>query len=348
MAEGVVSRRCARLAITLGDPAGIGPEVAAGAFAMLRDESASGATTANVVFVGETTRLMDALEHLRLHDSLVPWQPGDELPAWPRAGIWTPSPDVPVPPLGAATADGGRHAGAAFNRAIDLAEQGVVDGIVTAPLNKGGLRLAGYDQTDHTTTLAARTGRDTMMCLVGGGLRVTLATVHCALRDVFELLTVDRLARVIELTTRELPRLFGIASPRVAVAGLNPHAGESGLFGAEESTIVAPAIERARAATSDLQNATIAGPFPPDTVFAQARAGAHDAVVALYHDQGLIPVKVLDFDGGVNITLNLPFVRTSPDHGTAYDLAGRGLARATSMHAAWRLAIDIALRTAPP
>jgi 4-hydroxythreonine-4-phosphate dehydrogenase len=230
-----------------------------------------------------------------------------------------------------------RRAGAAayayVTRAIELALERRIAAIVTAPINKEALALAGAPHHDHTSTLAAMTGSDdVVMMLADGDFRVALVTIHVSLREAITLVDAERVHRVIAVVHRELRRL-GIAAPRIAVAGLNPHAGEGGLFGDEERLAIRPAIERARA---DGIDAT--GPWPGDAVFRRAHQGDFDAVVAQYHDQGLIPLKMVGFDHGVNVTLGLPFVRTSVDHGTAFDIAGTGTASHTSLLAAFELA----------
>ncbi|HVT07510.1 MAG TPA: 4-hydroxythreonine-4-phosphate dehydrogenase PdxA, partial [Polyangia bacterium] len=235
----------------------------------------------------------------------------------------------------------GRAQLAYLTAATDAALAGEVAALVTAPISKEWIARAGFAFPGHTEYLAARAGvREFAMMLAGPVLRVTVATTHVALKDVPRLLTVEGIASTIWLTADGLARRFGIARPRVAVAGLNPHAGEAGRFGDEEDRLVRPAVDQARArlAVAGL-SATVEGPLVPDSVFRQAANGEFDAVVALYHDQGLIPLKLLHFDDGVNITLGLPFVRTSPDHGTAYDIAGQGKARAQSFLAALDLAI---------
>jgi 4-hydroxythreonine-4-phosphate dehydrogenase len=227
--------------------------------------------------------------------------------------------------------------------AVDAALEGEVSALVTAPISKEWIAGAGFAFPGHTEYLAARAGvSEFAMMLAGPQLRVTVATTHVPLKDVPRLLTVDGIASTIWLTAEGLLRRFGISAPRVAVAGLNPHASEAGRFGDEEERLVRPAVEKARArlAAAGLC-ATVDGPLVPDSVFRQAAGGAYDAVVALYHDQGLIPLKLLHFDDGVNVTLGLPFVRTSPDHGTAYDIAGTGRARPQSFLAAF----DLAART---
>ena len=238
---------------------------------------------------------------------------------------------------GVLSAEAGRAAYDAVVRAVDAAMKREVDAIATAPVNKEAFRLAGLPWSGHTDLLAHLTGaRDVAMMFHSDVLRVVLATVHIALADVPRALSAASLEATIDLTWHELPR-FGIARPRIAVAALNPHAGEHGLFGCEEETIIAPAIAACRARGID-----VAGPFPADTVFVRARRGDFDVVVACYHDQGLIPVKLVAFGQAVNVTLGLPIVRTSVDHGTAFDIAGRGVADPESMIAAVLLAAKLA------
>jgi len=283
-----------RVAITAGDPAGIGPEIAARAAA---DPS-----------------VLDVCEPI----------------------IYGASNGQSFAP-GQLSADAGRSAYDAIVRAVEDAQRKKMDAIATAPINKEALRLAGLPWNGHTDLLAHLTGaRDVAMMFYSDALRVVLATVHIALADVPRALTKASLEATIDLTSRELPR-FGIAKARIAVAGLNPHAGEHGLFGREEETIMTPAIEACRARGID-----VAGPFPADTVFVRARRGEFDVVVACYHDQGLIPVKLVAFGQAVNVTLGLPIVRTSVDHGTAFDIAGKGVADPQSMIAAVLLAARLA------
>jgi 4-hydroxythreonine-4-phosphate dehydrogenase len=283
-----------RVAITAGDPAGIGPEIAARAAA-----DPSVLNVCEPIIYGASNG-----------QSFAPGQ---------------------------LSADAGRSAYDAIVRAVEDAQQKKMDAIATAPINKEALRLAGLPWNGHTDLLAHLTGtRDVAMMFYSDALRVVLATVHIALADVPRALTKASLEATIDLTARELPR-FGIAKARIAVAGLNPHAGEHGLFGREEETIMMPAIEACRARGID-----VAGPFPADTVFVRARRGEFDVVVACYHDQGLIPVKLVAFGQAVNVTLGLPIVRTSVDHGTAFDIAGKGVADPQSMIAAVLLAARLA------
>jgi 4-hydroxythreonine-4-phosphate dehydrogenase len=283
-----------RVAITSGDPAGIGPEIAARAAA--------------------DARVLAACEPV----------------------VYGP-PDGGVFVAGALSAEAGRAAYDIIVRAVGDAQRGTVQAVATAPVNKEAFRLAGLPWSGHTDLLAHLTGSsDVAMMFYSDALRVVLATVHIALADVPRALTAASLEATIALTARELPR-FGIARPRIAVAGLNPHAGEHGLFGREEDVAIRPAIEACRA-----RGIEVSGPFPADTVFVRARRGDFDVVVACYHDQGLIPVKLVAFGQAVNVTLGLPIVRTSVDHGTAFDIAGKGVADPESMIAAVLLAARLA------
>ncbi len=311
------------LAISLGDPAGIGPEIVVRALAerpdagllVFGDEGVL-ARAAKLAGVAPPRARVHAATRLGA-DEVVPGKPNDV---------------------------SGRAQLAYLTAAVDAAVAGEVRGLCTAPISKEWIARAGFAFPGHTEYLAARAGvSEFAMMLAGPRLRVTVATTHVPLAEVPRLLTVEGIASTIWLTAEGLGRRFGLAAPRVAVAGLNPHAGEAGRFGDEESRLVGPAIEKARAriAAAGLR-ATVEGPLVPDSVFRQAATGAYDAVVALYHDQGLIPLKLLHFDDGVNLTLGLPFVRTSPDHGTAYDIAGTGRARPQSFLAA----LDLALATA--
>jgi 4-hydroxythreonine-4-phosphate dehydrogenase len=250
---------------------------------------------------------------------------GTEVEVTEAVGEWAP---------GGAAPQAGRLAGAAIERAVRLAQAGAVDGIVTAPIDKSALPGAGYDFPGHTEMLAALTGSRVAMMLTSDTLRVVLATTHIALRDVARTLTRDTIADVAGTTRQGLRDWFNLAEPRIALCALNPHAGDHGRFGSEDDDILAPA---ARAAG-------LAGPFPADTVFVRAMRGEFDAVIAPYHDVGMTAIKVAAFGRAVNVTLGLPFPRTSPDHGTALDIAGRGLADPSSMIEATLMCAAIAGR----
>jgi len=332
----------ARLAITMGDPAGIGPEIIVKA--CKRVAGRLGRDLA-VVVIGSRA----ALERAR---ALVGDAPAfaDAAPGALAAPLSLLAADVERAPLrtGEVSAEGGRFAYLAVERAVELALAGKVDAIVTAPLNKEALNLAGYHYSGHTEMLAALTDtRSSVMLLLHGPMRVSHVTTHVALASVPKLLTPERLRRTVDLTHQAL-RDLGIARPRIAIAALNPHAGEGGLFGREDIDITAPVIAQYVAAGFD-----VTGPVPGDTVFVKLRAQQFDAVVAMYHDQGHIPVKLLGFDvdpvtgawrslSGVNVTLGLPVIRTSVDHGTAFDIAGRGIANEDSLIEAMDVAVAMA------
>jgi 4-hydroxythreonine-4-phosphate dehydrogenase len=300
------------LAITLGDPRGVGPEIAAAAV------RASVHPRSRLLLVGPRGTAAD-----------------DAGVAFEETGVWT---------AGGDAAAAGGLAGRAIERACELALAGAVDGIVTAPIDKLALHAAGYGFPGHTEMLAAAAGHSRVAMMMaaertaaGGPLRVVLATVHIALRDVAAALTVDLLVEQARLAHAALRSGWAIAAPRLALCAVNPHASDGGLFGDEEERIIRPALQQ-------LQQLGIraAGPFPADTVFLRALRGEFDAVVAPYHDVGMAAFKTAAFGAGVNITLGLPFVRTSPDHGTALDIAGRGLADPSSMIEALRTAARLA------
>jgi 4-hydroxythreonine-4-phosphate dehydrogenase len=327
----------APLALTLGDPAGVGPEIVGKAWRALR--------TSGPIFlaIGDAGALASAPGAGPVQTVLSPEAAAEAFPdALPVLDLPLKTPVVAGRPDPAA-------AGAIvqwIETAVGLALSGAVAGVVTAPIAKAPLYEAGFAFPGHTEFLGELTAgapqwgaRGPVMMLTAADLRVALVTVHEPLASVAGKLTADRIVATAVVTAEALQRDFGIAAPRLAVAGLNPHAGEGGGIGREELEIVEPAVRALQARGIDAR-----GPYPADTLFhAEARAG-YDAVVCLYHDQALIPVKMLDFWGGVNVTLGLPIVRTSPDHGTAFDIAGRGLARADSLVAALRLADEIARR----
>ena len=308
-----------RLALTLGDPAGIGPEVVLRALADRERPAAS------MVLYGPLSSLQDRARRFGLK---LPEELGAEVVDIALGG--------PVA-LGRTSAAGGRAAALAVLRAADDAKAGRVDAIVTAPLNKESLHAAGYPWPGHTEMLAEAAGTaDVAMMFVGGALRVALLTIHRALRSVADAVTPAEVRRVVRLVHRELPR-FGAAGRRIAVCGLNPHAGEGGLFGTEEQDVIRPALESLRGEGID-----VSGPYPADSLFVRAARGEFEAVVAGYHDQGLIPVKLLAFGHAVNVTIGLPFVRTSVDHGTGFDIVEKGTADGKSMVEAMKLAVTLA------
>lgn len=239
---------------------------------------------------------------------------------------------------GLPTVEGGAAMVDCIVTAVEMAKRREIAAMVTCPISKALMHRAGHHYEGHTQLIAERTGtRDFVMMLAGERLRVTLATIHCALKDVPVLLSTEGVLKTITITRDALCRDFGFESPRIAVAGLNPHAGEDGLFGDEEARVIEPAVKAARE-----KGCRVEGPSPPDTIFHRAASGQFDAVIAMYHDQGLIPLKLLHFSDAVNVTLGLPIVRTSVDHGTAYDIAGKGRADPSSLKAAIKMAAMMA------
>ncbi|MDO9711707.1 4-hydroxythreonine-4-phosphate dehydrogenase PdxA [Paracraurococcus lichenis] len=322
----------AHLAITMGDPAGIGPEIIVKACRALAPRLAAGAL--KLLVIGHGTAL---------HQARAAFAPEVEIPAVAAGDDWPPLAFLPAGEERAPIAPGqlspeaGRFAYLAIEQGVRLAQSGRVAALVTAPLNKEALNDAGHHYAGHTEMLAALTGRrGSVMMLAHGNMRVSHVTTHVALEEVPKRVTPERIRLVLDLTHDALRRL-GIARPHIAVAALNPHAGEGGLFGRQDIEVVAPTIAAAVA-----EGMRVTGPVPGDTVFVKLRAGQFDAVVAMYHDQGHIPVKLLGFQvdpatgrwealSGVNITLGLPVIRTSVDHGTAFDIAGKGIASETSL-----------------
>ena len=314
--------------ITMGDAAGIGPEIVVKACAQ--------GLGAPCVVYGDAAQLRRAAAQLgaRLTIKEIA-EVGQASAAAGHIDVIACSPALPADlPLGQVDAAAGRGAYDYVCAAIDDAQAGRIRAIVTAPLNKKSMHAAGIDYPGHTEILADRSAtRDFAMMLANDELRVLLVTIHVALADVIARITPQAELRAMRLADRAC-RQMGIAHPRVAVAGLNPHAGEGGKFGREDVDIIEPAIAAARAEGIDAS-----GPWPGDTIFMRARRGEFDIVVAQYHDQGLIPVKYLGLDHGVNVTVGLPFVRTSVDHGTAFDIAGKGVADQASLVAAFDLAL---------
>jgi 4-hydroxythreonine-4-phosphate dehydrogenase len=304
----------------VGDPAGIGPEVVLRALAdPERPAGASVAVYGPRSVLTERARLFSLPSVESLEASIV------DLPL--RAAC----------PWGVASAEGGRAAGEAVKTAAADALAGRIDALVTAPLNKEALHAAGLPWPGHTEMLADLAGTpDVAMMFVGGALRVALLTIHRSLRSVPDAVTGAEVRRVAHLVAREL-RTLGVASPRIALCALNPHAGEGRLFGDEEERVLRPAIAGLRA-----EGLEVAGPFPADSLFVRASRGEWDAVLAGYHDQGLIPVKLLSFGHAVNVTLGLPFVRTSVDHGTGFDIVEKGVAEGKSLVEAMRVGVEMA------
>lgn len=334
------------LAITQGDSAGVGPEIVAKAFRDAPD------ALRGCFVVGDVATLRRAGQAIvRPGVPMVPvaliGSPADALGVPPRCIPVLQLPGIAGPqPWGEVSADAGRAAADCVIWAARAALHGEVAGLVTAPLHKEALSAAGVEFPGHTELLQAEAAAHqgvglaqmpVRMMLASDELRTVLVSIHMSLRDAIAAVTTDNILETLQITHAALARSLGRA-PRIAVAGLNPHAGEGGLFGSEEIEVIAPALKAARA-----QGLDVYGPFAPDTVFMRSRhvpghVGEFDVVIAMYHDQGLIPVKYLGVDKGVNVTLGLPLVRTSPDHGTAFDIAGRGVADAASLVEAVRMA----------
>ena len=338
------------IAITQGDPSGIGPEIIAKAFRDAPDDLRGCFVVGDVATLRRAAQCIERPGMPTLPVAVID-TPAQALQAPPRCVPVLPLPGLPgLQPWGQIGAEAGRAAADCVVWAARAALHGEVAALVTAPLHKEALSAAGVDYPGHTELLQAEAARHqgvplaampVRMMLASDELRTVLVSIHMSLRDAIEAVTPANLAQTLQITHAALLRTLG-RPPRIGVAGLNPHAGEGGLFGREEMDTIAPAIAAARAQGMDVH-----GPFAPDTVFMRARhapghPGEFDVVVAMYHDQGLIPVKYLGVDKGVNVTLGLPLVRTSPDHGTAFDIAGQGIADASSLLEAVRMARQLA------
>jgi len=322
------------VAITMGDPAGIGPEIIAQLFRRRPEWSTRCAVIGDLAIMRKASAVTGGMQPVAVLEdwSDVRHAPRGSLPVlpWVQAGS------------GVAWGQVSAAAGLAAARAIELGAEAALDGhaaaLVTAPIHKEALHAAGFAHPGHTEYLqalaASHLGQSVSqlpvrMMLSNPELRTVLVSIHVSLREAIASVTESNVLETLRITHRHFCQVLGWPQCRIAVAGLNPHAGEGGLFGTEETLFIAPAVAAARA-----QGIEATGPWPPDTVFMQARQGAYDVVVAMYHDQGLIPVKYMGLAHGVNTTLGLPFVRTSPDHGTAFDLAGRGVADPSSLESA--------------
>lgn len=323
------------IAITMGDPCGIGPEVIVKGILdktlyrlcrpfVIGDPRTMSEAAARFA-PGLSTRPIKTVTEARFQERILPVL---EIPQGP----------LPSLEYGKPHPEAARAAYRAIKQAAEMALRGEIDGITTAPINKEGMKAIGFPFPGHTEFLAdlAKTDRFAMM-MVGGGLRITLTTIHLPLREAITQLREGMILDAIRLTDAAMKHDFGIPSPKIAVAALNPHAGEQGLFGDEEKQHALPAVAAARREKIDAL-----GPFPADTLFYQLKRGRFDAAVALFHDQALIPIKLLAFGSAINVTLGLPFIRTSVDHGTAYDIAGKGIADPGSLREALKLAAETA------
>ncbi|HHT9129756.1 MAG TPA: 4-hydroxythreonine-4-phosphate dehydrogenase PdxA [Candidatus Brocadiaceae bacterium] len=322
------------IGITAGDPCGIGPEIILKAL-----ETQSIRNLANYLIIGNkgvfdrTARSLkipltyQTISHLTKIDDVK-----HPISLLPVSGF-----NSNITKQKRATAEGGEISVQCVIKGINLAMSGYIDALVTAPICKEAIHLAGYGYPGHTEMLHIFSGaKRVVMLMVGGKLRVAFVTTHIALKDVPQSITVEDVLGTIAITDSGLRQYFDLKMPRVAVCGLNPHAGEEGLFGDEERRVIIPAIEKAKKKGIQCE-----GPVSADTVFYKSLKGVYDAVIAIYHDQGAIPLKLHAFETGVNITLGIPFVRTSPDHGTAYDIAGKGVADPRSMMEAIKIAVKM-------
>src|SRR5437667_3999383 len=326
-----------RIGITMGDPAGIGPEVVLKAVAEEEiHDVCSPVIIGNAQILAHNARTLDlqcGYEIVRREEDFPDTGTGQPL----IFHLDTASGHIEP---GIESGDAGKAAASYIEAAVELCARGDIDAIATAPINKRALFLAGYSFPGHTEFLAHLTATEEYaMGFVAANLRVVLLSTHVPLSEAISLVTRERLERTIRLTERELQR-WGIERPRIAVAALNPHGAEGGLFGIEEVSEMSPAVEACRV----VDNINVRGPFSADTIFLRASRGEFDAVVACYHDQAMIPVKALSFGEAVNVTLGLPFIRTSVDHGTAFDIAGKGIAEHSSMVAAIKLAAELSLK----
>lgn len=317
-----------KLAVTIGDPGGIGPEVALKALSSM-------ANICLPILIGDLSVIEEAVRIFKIPFTIRTISDVNEASSSPGILWFMDMNSLKTYAKGKPVAENGKACVEYIRKAVLLAMEKKVHGIVTAPISKEALALAGFPWPGHTEMLAEFTGtKEYAMMLVGAPLRVILVTIHTALKNVPALITTERVLGTILLAEKACAML-GMKEPRIAVAGLNPHAGESGVLGSEEMQEIIPAIMQAKE-----RGIAVQGPYPPDVVFHKAYKGDVDMVVCMYHDQGLIPLKMLFFDKGVNVTVGLPIIRTSPDHGTAYDIAWKGSADPSSM----REAIHMALR----
>ena len=318
------------IAVTAGEPAGIGPDLCV--------ELAQRRLPARIVVVADRELLRGRARTLRVPLRLVEFSPADPLKSSAGALMVCHVPLERPAAAGRLDSSNSRYVLRTLETAADGCRDGIFAAMVTAPLQKSVINDAGIPFTGHTEFLAERTGTEhVVMMLVGGGMRVALATTHLALKDVARAITREGLERTLRVLRQDLIRKFSVAAPRIVVAGLNPHAGESGFLGREETEIIVPVLEKLRRAGFDL-----VGPLPADTLFHPKRLKDCDCVLAMYHDQGLPVLKYASFGAGVNVTLGLPFIRTSVDHGTALDLAGTGRAEIGSLVEAIKLAAQLA------
>lgn len=320
------------IALTMGDPGGIGPEIILKGFSKFKNKPYQ------VIVLGDFPFLQKEAGNLNLTMDFNPVDNISELDfSSDKLNVLNIKNILPNIPKGAADSRAGKASFEYIKQAVDMALHKKVEAITTAPINKKSISLSGLHFKGHTEMLAKLTNtQDYAMMLVGGKIRVVLVTTHLAISQVKKYIKRDNILKIISLTNRSL-KLLGIKSPHIAVAGLNPHAGDDGVIGREDKEEILPAVEMARNNSID-----VTGPFPADSLFVKAKEGYFDAVVVMYHDQGLIPVKMESFGKGVNVTLGLPLIRTSVDHGTAYDIVGKGIAKTGSLITALDMAAQMA------
>ena len=325
------------LGITMGDPAGIGPEVVVKALALAKVRG-----LCRPLVIGSFPVMQQTVKSLKLKMTVIRVEGHEALtPRGNHLAVLDPL-DHPLGrfPRGVAAPETGAASVLFIKKAVELAQLGCIDGVVTAPINKEAINMAGCHFPGHTELLADLTkAQESGMMIVGGPLRIMFVTTHVAIKDLPALLTQAKIEKAIRLAHLALRDLFGIKKPRVGVAALNPHAGEHGLFGDEETRVILPAARSAQA-----QGIRASDPLPADTLFGKAARGDYDGVVALYHDQGLIPLKLVAFGTCVNLTVGLPIIRTSVDHGTAFDIVGKGIADPGSLVEAITLAATLVAR----
>lgn len=321
------------IGITMGCPAGIGPEI----LVRFLGKACKGTDSAPVV-IGDLNVIEHTAASLGIDLAFRILKPGGVVDRQ-KINVVVPEPLAVSPRPGFPSRETGKASGRYVVEAVNMIRSGVLSAMVTCPISKSSLQEGGYIYPGHTEMLADLCGAvDFAMMMAGERLRVSLVTIHLPVRDVPQRISRDSVLRSIRITGKALVRDFAVSNPRIAVAALNPHGGENGIMGSGEEEKIAAGIEAAR-----IEGWAASGPYPADSLFHRAASGAYDAVVAMYHDQGLIPFKLLHFHDGVNVTVGLPIIRTSVDHGTAYDIAGKGLADPTSLASAYLLAEKIAL-----
>jgi 4-hydroxythreonine-4-phosphate dehydrogenase len=329
----MLKKKIPRIAISIGDFNGIGPEI------ILKSLSDMDLGTSTPVIISPKEIMTSVLSYLtydlkvNFSANISGLQPG-------TINVLTFSVDNLKMTPGIQSAQSGKAAMQSIEQCIQLCMYNDVDAMVTAPISKEAVNLAGYEIPGHTEFLATQTGTDSvLMMLISGELRVALATTHIPVKEVSEAITPDVIREKVEILSSSLIHDFGIRHPEIAVFGLNPHAGDGGVIGNEEIEVITPALNMIREKREDI---TLHGPFPADGFFGQQLHKHHDAILAMYHDQGLAPFKLLAFGKGVNFTAGLPIIRTSPDHGTAFDIAGKGVANPSSFKEAYKLAVKLA------